>query len=77
MVFDGAMAMMCCTTWAGVLPDISARGHRAFSSFSVKCEMAINTYFNSTAICHDRKISLLNRDYSLIYDTQFMSCTEN
>ena len=37
-----------------------------FSSFSVKCEMAINTYFNSTAICHDRKISLLNRDYSLI-----------
>ena len=36
------------------------------SSFSVKCEMAINTYFNSTAICHDRKISLLNRDYSLI-----------
>ena len=39
--------------------------------------MAINTYFNSTAICHDRKISLLNRDYSLIYDTQFMSCTEN
>ena len=29
MVSDGAMAMMCCTTWAGVLPDISARGHRA------------------------------------------------
>ena len=39
--------------------------------------MAINTYYNSTAICHDRKISLLNRDYSLISDTQFMSCTEN
>ena len=29
MASDGAMAMMCCTTWAGVLPDISARGHRA------------------------------------------------
>ena len=29
MVSDGAMAMMCCTTWAGVLPDISARGRRA------------------------------------------------
>ena len=29
MVSDGAMAMMCCTTWAGVLPDISARGHHA------------------------------------------------
>ena len=24
MVSDGAMVMMCCTTWAGVLPDISA-----------------------------------------------------
>ena len=29
MVSDGAMAMMCCTTWAGVLPDISDRGRRA------------------------------------------------
>ena len=27
---NGAMVMMCSTTWAGVLPDISARGHCAF-----------------------------------------------
>ena len=27
---DSAMVMMCSTTWAGVLPDISARGHHAF-----------------------------------------------
>ena len=26
---DSATAMMCSTTWAGVLPDISSRGHRA------------------------------------------------
>ena len=29
-IFYGAMVMMCSTTWAGVLPDISARGHCAF-----------------------------------------------
>ena len=28
--FYGAMVTMCSTTWAGVLPDISARGHCAF-----------------------------------------------
>ena len=35
MVSDGAMAMMCCTTWAGVLPDISARGHRDLEPYCI------------------------------------------
>ena len=40
--FYGAMVTMCSTTWAGVLPHISARGHCALGGITlVRGEMWI------------------------------------
>ena len=54
MVSDGVMAMMCCTTWAGVLPDISCKG---ISLCTIAFTSTYLTAVDCMVVCTGHKVS--------------------